>query len=117
MDGTGELRHFSATHIKARYNSNPSAAQFIQAVGRNRVGPRTKIIAKVDRTGRVVQIALAAGQRADFKAAEAIQAPRGKGIVANSGFDTDIARRRLAAEGVAISIPPTSIRCCAVPLY
>lgn len=115
--GVGELRHLDATHIKVHQDANACMAQCFQAVGRTKGGRNTKVTALVDGAGRAVQLALAPGQRADVKAAEAIHPPRGKRVVADKGYDSDILRRRLAAEGVSTSIPAKSNRRSPVPFH
>lgn len=114
----GELRHLDATHIKVHQDaSNPAGGQCFQSIGRTKGGMNSKLTALVDGLGRAVQIGLAPGNRADVKAAEAIRTPRGKRVVADKGYDSDILRRRLAGGGAESCIPPKSNRRNKVPFH
>jgi transposase len=113
----GELRHLDATHIKVHQDANACGSQCFQAIGSTKGGRNTKVTALVDGAGRAVQISLAEGQRADVKAAEAIQTPEGKRVVADKGYDSDSLRNRFAAEGATTSIAPKSNRRSKVPFH
>jgi transposase len=107
----GTLRPLDATHIKVHQDAaNPAAGQSFQAIGRTKGGLNTKLTALVDASGRALQLALAPGNQADVKAAEALWAPRSKRVVADKGYDSDAFRAALRAAGAASSIPPRSNR-------
>jgi transposase len=113
----GELRHLDATHIKVHQEANACGSQCFQAIGSTQGGRNTKVTALVDGAGRAVQSSLAPRPRADVKAAEAIQTPGGKRVVADKGYDRDSLRSRLAAEGATTSSAPKSSRRSKVPFH
>ena len=82
-------------------------------MGRTKGGLNTKLLAWVDARGRAVQVTLAAGQRADVRAASEAPWPkrlRGAIAVADKGFDSDAFRAQLCQRGCGVCIPPRSNR-------
>jgi len=111
---TGALRFLDASHIKVHQDaSNPAGGQQHQAMGRTKGGLNTKLTAWVDSRGRVVQMALSPGQRADVRAVAQTPWPRGlrgKTVVADKGYDSDAFRAALRQRGGRSCIPPRSGR-------
>ena len=114
----GVLRHLDATHIKVhQHGSNPAGGQQNQAIGRTKGGLNTKLTALVDGRGRVLQLHLAPGQRADIRAAEALAPIQGCRVVADKGYDSDRFRRHLAETGNTHCIPPRAGRNAPAPYH
>ncbi len=109
-DPCGQLRHVDATHTKVHQDASTGGHQETQAIGKTKGGLNTKITALVDGQGRALQLTLAAGQRADVQAVEAIQLPAGKQIVADKGYDSDAFRETIVAGGSQPCIPPRKNR-------
>jgi transposase len=111
----GTLRLLDASHIKVHQDaSNPAGGQAMQAMGRTKGGLNTKLLAWVDARGRAVQVTLAAGQRADVRAASEAPWPkrlRATIAVADKGFDSDAFRAQLRRRGCGACIPSRSNRC------
>lgn len=107
----GKLRFLDATHIKVHQDAaNPAGGQQQQAFGRTKGGLNTKLTVVVDAQGKVLQAALAPGQRADTVAAEEIVFASGENVVADKGYDSDDLRRRIDGVGSTPCIPSRSNR-------
>lgn len=105
----GKLRFLDATHIKVHQDAaNPAGGQHLQAFGRTKGGLKTKLT--VDSKGKILQAALAPGQRGDAVAAEEIIFLEGERVVADRGFDSDHIRNRIDHAGGTPCIPPRSNR-------
>lgn len=106
---TGTLRFLDASHIKVHQDaSNPAGGQHKQAIGRTKGGLNTKLTAWVEGRGRVVQVALSPGQRADVRAVAETPWPqglRGRTVVADKGYDSDRFRAALQRRGSRSCIP------------
>ncbi len=115
----GQLRHLDCSHIKLHQDgSNPSGGQEQQAIGRTKGGLNTKLAAAVDRRGRAVGLALAAGPRHDLYAVEPLlPSLRGQRVVADKGFDADTFRSRLRRQRSTSCIPPKRGRRVRVPFH
>ena len=78
-----------------------------QAIGRSRGGLTTKLMAMVDKTGRLVRFTLRPGN-----AAEAPELPTPldgvltNELIADKAYDSDPIRISLAAQGIVATIPP-----------
>lgn len=108
----GVLRFLDASHVKVHQDaSNPAGGQQNQAIGRTKGGLNTKINAWVDGKGRAIFLSLAAGQRADVKAAQESW-PKLKGCVAvaDKGYDSNEFRGKLRQRGSGVCIPSRSNR-------
>jgi len=105
----GALRFLDASHIKVHQDaSNPPGGQQNQAIGRTKGGLNTKLTAWVDGAGRVVQVALTPGQRADVRAVTEAAWPRGlrgKTVVADKGYDSAAFRTALRRRGSRSCVP------------
>ena len=103
----GMLRFLDATHIKVHQDAaNPPGGQHLQAFGRTKGGLNTKLTVTVDGKGKILQAALAPGQRGDAVAAEEIIFRAGERVVADRGFDSDHIRNRIDDVGGTPCIPP-----------
>lgn len=103
----GKLRFLDATHIKVHQDAaNPAGGQHLQAFGRTKGGLNTKLTVTVDSKGKILQAALAPGQRGDALAAEEIIFLAGERVVADRGFDSDHIRNRIDDVGGTPCIPP-----------
>lgn len=104
----GVLRHLDCSHIKLhQHGTNPAGGQLAQAMGRTKGGLNTKLAAIVDRRGRALAVALAAGPQHDLLAVEPVLARAWHcHVVADKGFDADNFRRRLRAQRTRCCIPP-----------
>jgi transposase len=105
----GSLSFLDASHIKVHQDaSNPAGGQQNQAMGRTKGGLNTKLTAWVEGRGRVVQVTLAPGQRADVRAAQTASWPqglRGKVVVADKGYDSAGFRAALHRRGSRSCVP------------
>lgn len=106
----GQLRHIDATHIKVHQDGSSGGHQETQAMGTTKGGLNTKVTVMVDGQGRALQIAVAAGQRADVQAVQAIELPAKKQVVADKGYDSDAFRQAIVARGSTPCIPPRNNR-------
>jgi transposase len=104
----GGLRHLDCSHIKLhQHGANPVGGQEAQAMGRTKGGLNTKLSALVDRHGRAVALSLAPGPQHDQHAAlPVLRGLKGRCIVADKGFDSNIFRRKLRRRHAAPCIPP-----------
>lgn len=106
----GQLRHLDASHVKVHQDASSGGHRDTEAMGKTKGGLNTKITALVDGQGRAVQVTLAAGSCADIQAAEAIQLPADKRLVADKGYDCDRFRDQITTAGSQPCIPPRSNR-------
>lgn len=107
----GSLVHLDATHVKVHQDaSRVGGEQSESAIGRTKGGLNTKVTALVDSRGRPLQILVDAGNRADVKAAEGIQIPSQKRVVADKGYDSNKLREAIWDAGACPCIPPLSTR-------
>ena len=104
---TGRLRLLDCSHIKLhQHGANPAGGQAAQAIGRTKGGLNTKLAALVDTAGRIVALDLAAGPRNDqYAVLPILAAARGRWLVADRGFDSDVFRHRLRSQGIRACIP------------
>jgi transposase len=111
QDAQGKLRHLDSSHIKVHQDaSNPPGGQENQSMGRTKGGFNSKVTALVDGRGRLLQLALAPGQRNDTVAAAEIVFPKKKMVVADKGYDSDAFRERIKKAGSEPCIPARSGR-------
>lgn len=105
---TGALRGVDCSHIKLHQDgSNPRGGQAAQAIGRTRGGLNTKLAAVVEGRGRIVAVALTAGQRHDLRAvAPLVPCLRGHRAVCDRAFDADSFRTQLRRQRTRTCIPP-----------
>ncbi|MHA6690438.1 IS5 family transposase [Devosia sp. A449] len=89
----------------------------VQAVGRSRGGPTTKIHALTDGCGRTVAFLLGPGNDADISAAPALldKVPPPTRLLADKGYDANSLRARLAASATEAVIPSTRSRKRPIP--
>jgi transposase len=89
----------------------------VQAVGRSRGGPTTKIHALTDACGRAVAFILSPGNCADISAAPALldKRPPPTRLLADKGYDANSLRGRLAKTGTEAVIPSTRSRKTPIP--
>ena len=116
---TGKLRLLDCSHIKLhQHGANPAGGQAIQAIGRTKGGLNTKLAALTDARGRIIDLALAAGPRHDQYAVLPLLAhARGRWLVADRGFDSDIFRHRLHRLRIRACIPPLPNRKRSLPCH
>lgn len=89
----------------------------VQAIGRSRGGPGTKIHALTDACGRPVAFSLSPANDADIAAAHDLldQKPPSVRLIADKGYDAGHLRDRLAAAGTEAVIPSTRSRRAPIP--
>ena len=105
---SGRLRHLDCSPIKLhRQGANPAGGQQAQAMGRTKGGLNTKLSALVDRHGRAVALSLAPGAQHDQHAViPVLHQRRGRRVVADKGFDSDVFRRKLRSRHAQPCLPP-----------
>lgn len=107
----GSLVHLDATHVKVHQDaSGIGGEQSDSPIGRTKGGLNTKVTALVNSRGRPLQILVDAGNRADVKAAEEIQIPSERRVVADKGYDSSKFREAIWDAGACPCIPPLSTR-------
>lgn len=113
---TGRLRFVDCSYIKLhQHGANPRGGQHAAGIGRTRAGLATKLAAIAEARGRVVALALTAGQRHDFHAVAPLERHlRGKIAVADRNFDANAWRTRLHAQRTVVCVPSHGRR--AVPV-
>ena len=78
----------------------------MQAIGRSRGGLTTKIMAMVDRTGRLVRFTLKPGNAAESpELATLLDGVQTSELVADKAYDANPIRSLLAANGIIATIP------------
>ena len=89
----------------------------IQAIGRSRGGPTTKIHALTDGCGRAVAFTLSPGNHADISEAPALldKCPAPSRLLADKGYDANSLRDRLAQTKTEAVIPSTRSRKAPIP--
>lgn len=89
----------------------------VQAIGRSRGGPTTRIHALTDGYGRAVAVLLSPGNCADISAAPALldKMPAPRRLLADKGHDGNSLRARLAATRTEAVIPSTRSRRRTIP--
>lgn len=89
----------------------------IQAIGRSRGGPTTKIHALTDGCGRPVAFTLSPGNHADICEASALldKCPAPARLLADKGYDANSLRNRLAEAKTEAVIPSTRSRKAPIP--
>jgi len=89
----------------------------VQAIGRSRGGPTTKIHALTDGCGRAVALLLTPGNSADISAAPGLLAARSapRRLIADKGYDANSLRRTLEAQQTEAVIPSTTSRKRPIP--
>ncbi len=89
----------------------------IQAIGRSRGGPTTKIHALTYGYGRAVAFTLSPGNHADISEAPPLldKCPAPARLLADKGYDANSLRDRLAATETEAVIPSTRSRKIAIP--
>ena len=89
----------------------PAESAQQQAIGRSRGGLNTKVMAMVDRCGRLVKFSLMPGNAAEVNAVPALMEGVETGeLIADKAYDTDAIRKSLASKRIAATIPPKSNR-------
>jgi len=108
----GRVRFVDGSHIKLhQFGSNPAGGQDAQAIGRTKGGLNTKLCALVEGNGRLVAAVLAPGQTYEVEAAAPLfNTLKNVLLVGDKGFDADVLRQRLLAQGCLASIPPRAGR-------
>jgi len=108
----GRVRFVDGSHIKLhQFGSNPAGGQDAQAIGRTKGGLNTKLCALVEGNGRLMAAVLAPGQTYEVEAAAPLfNTLKNVLLVGDKGFDADVLRQRLLAQGCLASIPPRSGR-------
>ena len=84
-----------------------------QAIGRSRGGRSTKIHALTDRQCRPIAFLLTGGQVADCEAAKKLLEhlpPSARVLHGDKGYDTNLVRHRVEANGTLPNIPPKANR-------
>ena len=78
-----------------------------QAIGRSRGGLTTKLMAMVDKTGRLVRFTLRPGNAAEGpELPTLLDGVLTNELIADKAFDSDLIRLSLAAHGIVATIPP-----------
>ena len=115
----GRLRLLDCSHIKLhQHGANPAGGHAAQAIGRTKGGLNTKLAALTDARGRIVDFTLAAGPRHDqYAVLPLLACARGRWIVADRGFDSDVFRRRLRRLRIRACIPPLPTRKRLLPYH
>lgn len=107
----GSLVHLDATHVKVHQDVSQVGGEPAEAgIGRTKGGLKTKVTALVDGHGRPLQILLDGGNSAAVKAAEAIEIPSGKRVVAGTGSASNKLREEIWNAGACPCIQPLSTR-------
>lgn len=111
VEEKGRLVHLDATHVKVHQDASQVGEEPTDAaIGRTKGGLNTKLTALVDAQGHALQIRLDPGNRADVKAAEEMEIPTGKRVVADKGYDSNALRAMIWKAGAIPCIPPLSTR-------
>ena len=83
----------------------------VQAIGRSRGGPSTKISVMVDALGNLVEFVLLPGQRHDLiGVAPLLDGVEFEALIADKAYDSNELRAQLQARGATVVIPPRSNR-------
>jgi transposase len=108
----GCLRFVDGSHIKLhQFGCNPPGGQHAQAIGRTKGGLTTKLCALVEGEGRLLAAAIAPGQTYEVQAsAPLLEKLRHILPVGDKGFDSDVLREQMRAQGCLASVPPRSGR-------
>ena len=110
-DAVGVLTFLDSTHVKVHQDAtNAVEDQEFEGIGRTKGGLNSKVTAVVDSRGRATQLFIHPGNVADITAAESIEIPEGRWVVADKGYDSDAFRSRISQSGSKSSIPPMSNR-------
>ena len=85
----------------------PDASRRRQAIGRSRGGLTSKIMALVDRDGRLVRFTVRPGNAAEVRELESLLGGvRAGEVVADKAYDAKGIRALLASRGIVATIPP-----------
>src|ERR1051326_1815978 len=106
----GRLWLADGSHIKVhQHGANPTGGQAAQAIGRTKGGLNSKLTVLADTHGRIVDFTLAAGPRNEqYTVLPLLPAARGRWLVADRGFDSNVFRQRLQQHRIRPCIPPTA---------
>jgi len=111
-NAVGCVRFVDGSHIKLhQFGTNPAGGQSAQAIGRTKGGLNTKLCALVEGQGRLMAAVVVPGQMYEVEAAAPlINTLKNVLVVGDKGFDADVLRQQLLAQGCLASIPPRSGR-------
>ena len=85
----------------------PATSRKLQAIGRPRGGPTTRIIVLSDRGGRLARFSIAPGNVGEVRAlAPLLEGVETGELIADSAYDSGKVRRMLAARGIVATIKP-----------
>ena len=97
--------------IRRGFGTNPAGGQSSQAIGRTKGGLNTKLCALVEGHGRLIGAVLAPGQMYEVEAsAPLLNTLKTVLLVGDKGFDADVLRQQMLAQGCLACIPPRSGR-------
>jgi transposase len=115
----GRLWLADGSHIKVhQHGANPTGGQAAQAIGRTKGGLNSKLTVLADTHGRIVDFTLAAGPRNEqYTVLPLLPAARGRWLVADRGFDSNVFRQRLQQHRIRPCIPPLPTRKHALPYH
>lgn len=115
----GQLRFADCSHIKLhQHGANPAGGQAAQAIGRTKGGLNTKLTVLADTHGRIVDFTLAAGPRNDqYTVLPLLPSARGRWLVADRGFDSNVFRSRLPPQRIRACIPSLPTRKPPLPYH
>ena len=108
----GCVRFVDGSHIKLhQFGTNPAGGQSAQAIGRTKGGLNTKLCALVEGEGRLMAAVVAPGQTYKVEAATPLlENLKAVLLVGDKGFDADVLRQKLLAQGCLPCIPPRTGR-------
>src|ERR1051326_2607220 len=108
----GRLWLADGSHIKVhQHGANPTGGQAAQAIGRTKGGLNSKLTVLADTHGRIVDFPLAAGPRNEqYTVLPLLPAARGRWLVADRGFDSNVFRQRLQQHPTRPCTPPPPTR-------
>ncbi len=113
VDGTFVKVHQHATGA-LRNGLTPEESRVVQAIGMTKGGLNTKLMALVDRQGRLVTFSLVPGNAAEARQLQALLADVDvteiEELIGDKAFDTDAVREFLANLGITVTIPWKSNR-------
>jgi transposase len=115
----GRLWLADGSHIKLhQHGANPAGGQAAQAIGRTKGGLNSKLTVLADTQGRIVDFTLYAGPRNEqYTVLPLLGLVRGRWLVADRGFDSNIFRQRLVEHHIRPCIPSLPTRKHALPYH
>lgn len=113
----GNPEHRQHRRARPSFGARRKRGAKVQAIGRSRGGPTTKIHALTDGCGRPVAFTLSPGNHADISEAPALldKCPAPARLLADKGYDAASLRDRLAATDTEAVIPSTRSRKAPIP--